>query len=101
MLGPVLDDSRWGQCMLTLRQEGLDIMDVSATASGAYYASILACLPVVAKVDTAQNLRLNPTLLNRDGSPHPFNQYGHFLTPLHVKALDTYDKAIEIDRDLS
>ena len=101
MLGHYLDDSQWGQCLLKPRLGGIGIMDVSATASGAYYASILACLSVIAKLDTAKNLGLNPTLLHMDGSPYPSNQCGHLFTLLHRETSDTYDKAMKIDRDLS
>ena len=67
---------------------GIGVMDIMSTASGAYYASTLACLPVIAKVYLAQSLGLNPVLFNRftsphkpigalfnrNGSPHPTNQ---------------------------
>lgn len=77
------------------------IINISNTAPGAYYASILACLPVIAKVDAAQRLGLNPSSFGRDGHPHPSNQYGETIRALHKQVTEVYDEAMEIDRDLS
>ena len=53
-LDHVLLDNQWGQCLLKPRLGGLGIVDVVSTATGAYYASILSCLPIIAKVDEVQ-----------------------------------------------
>ena len=62
MLGHDIDDAQWGQCMLKPKLGGIGIMDFSSMAPGAYYAGTLACLSVIAKVDSAQSLGLNPAL---------------------------------------
>ena len=76
-------------------------MDIASTATEAYYASILACLPVVGKIDEAQSLGLNPTLFLPDGAPQPSNAYANIIRELHEEVPRTYDEAMEIDRDLS
>ena len=65
-------------------------MDVASTATGAHYASILACLPTMAKIDEAQNLGLNCALFDRDGSPHHTNSYRHLIMTLHEEMSRTY-----------
>ena len=76
-------------------------MDIASTAHGTYYASILACLPVIGKIDEAQGLDLNPTLFHSDGFPQQSNAYANTICDLHGEITRTYDKAMEIDRDLS
>ena len=76
-------------------------MDIASTAYGAYYASILACLAVIGKIDEAQSLDLNPTLFLPDGLPQPSNAYANIIRDLHEEVTCIYDKAMEIDRDLS
>ena len=96
-----LEDSHWGQCLLKPKLGGIGIMDIASTAYGAYYASILACLPVIGKIDEAQGLDLSPTLFLPDGFPQPSNAYANTIRDLHEEITCTYDKAMEIDRDLS
>ena len=46
MLGHSLSNNQWKQCLLKPRHGGLGIMNLEATANGAYLASVLACLPI-------------------------------------------------------
>ena len=104
-LGEALDhellDNQWGQCLLKPRLGGLGIVDVVSTAAGAYYASILACLPIIAKVDEAQSIGLNCTQFTSDGLPHNSNTFRRIIVDLHEDRTRVYDGAMEVDRDLS
>ena len=93
-----LEDNQWGQCLLKPRLGGLGTMDVASSAAG---ASVLACLPTIAKVDEAQKIGLNCTLFDRGGFPHCTNAYKHTIIMLHAQMTRTYDEAMEADRDLS
>ena len=101
MLSHDLDDAQWGQCLLKSRLGEIGVNGNCVYGLVYVYDSILACLPAIAKVDLAQSLGLKPVLFNRGGSPHPTNQYGCLPSALHVDVSDTYDRAMEIDRDLS
>ena len=104
-LGEALDhellDNQWGQCLLKPRLGGLGIVDVVSTPTGAYYASILACLPIIAKVDEAQSIGLNCTLFDIVGFPHNNNTFRRLILALHEDMTRAYDEAMEADRDLS
>ena len=104
-LGEALDnellDNQWGQCLLKPRLGGLGIVDVVSTAAGAYYASILACLPIIAKVDETQSIGLNCTQFNSAGLPHNNNPFRRIIVDLHEDMTRVYDEAMEADRDLS
>lgn len=93
MLGHDLDQCQWRQC--------LGVMDITSTVAGAYYASLLVCLPAIGEIDLAQSLSLSPTLFGKDGTPHQTNLYRELLQPLHVGVHRVYDEAMEIDRTLS
>ena len=96
-----LEDNQWGQCLLKPKLGGIGIMDIASTAHGAYYASILACLPAIGRIDEVQRLNLNPTLFQPDGFPQQSNAYADTICDLHGEITRIYDKAMEIDRDLS
>ena len=101
MLSQALTDAQWGQCLLKPRLGGIGIIDIASTAAGAYYASILACLPAIAKVDEAQKLGIDAMAFNSNGLPLPSNQFGDMINTLHGIVSQVYDAAMEIDRDLS
>ena len=101
MLSQALTDAQWGQCLLKPRLGGIGIIDIASTATGAYYASILSCLPVIDKVDEVQKLGINAMAFNSDGLPLPSNQFGDMINTLHGIVSQVYDAAMEIDRDLS
>jgi hypothetical protein len=101
MLSQTLTDTQWWQCLLKPRLGGVGIIDLASTATGAYYASILSCLPVIAKVDEAQKLGINATAFDREGLPLPSNQFSDMICALHAKVSQTYDDAMEIDRNAS
>ena len=98
-LDHVLLDNQWGQCLLKPRLGGLGIVDVVSTTTDAYYASILSCLPIIAKVDEVQRLGLNCTLF--DGFPQNSNTFRRIVLALHEDMTHAYDQAMEADRDLS
>ena len=104
-LGEALDhellDNQWGQCLLKPWLGGLGIVDVVFITTGAYYASILSCLPIIAKVDEAQSLGLNCTLFDGAGFPHNTNTFKRLVLALHEDMTRAYDQAMEADRDLS
>ena len=101
MLSQALNEDQWGQCLLKPRLGGLGIIDIASTAAGAYYASILSCLPVIDKVDEAQKLSIKAMAFNSDGLPLPSNQFADMINTLHGIVSQAYDEAMEIDRDLS
>ena len=82
-LDHVLLDNQWEQCLLKPRLGGLGIVDVVSTATGAYYASILSCLPIIAKVDDTQRLGLNCTLFDGAGFPQNSNTFKRIVLALH------------------
>ena len=100
-LDHVLHDNQWGQCLLKPRLGGLGIVDVVSTATGAYYASILSCLPIIAKVDEAQRLGLNCTMFDGAGFPQNSNTFRRLVLALHEDMTQAFDQAMEADRDLS
>ena len=101
MLSEALNDAQWGQCLLKPRLGGIGIIDIVNTVPGAYYASILSCLPTISKVDEAQKLGLNASAFDSSGLLLPSNQYGNVISALHRQVTLVYDEAMEIDRDLS
>ena len=101
MLSKDLNDAQWGQCLLNPRLGGIGIIDIVNTAPGAYYASVLSCLPVISKVDEAQKLGLNASSLDSSGLPLPSNQYGDTISALYRQVTLVYDEVMEIDRNLS
>ena len=101
MLSQALTDTQWGQCLLKPRLGGIGIIDIVSTAAGAYYASILSCLPVIDKVDEVQKIGIKAMAFNSDGLPLPSNQFGDMINTLHGIVSQAYDAAMEIDRDLS
>ena len=101
ILSKELNDAQWGQCLLKPRLGGIGIIDIVNTAPGANYASILSCLPVIAKVDEAQKLGLNASSIDSTGLPLPANQYCDIISALHRQVTLVYDEAMEIDRNLS
>ena len=100
MISEALNDTQWGQCLLKPRLGGIGIIEIVNTAPGAYYASVLSCLPVIAKVDEAQKLGLNASSFDSSGLPLS-NQYGNTISVLHGQVTIVYDEAMEIDRNLS
>ena len=101
MLSEVINDAQWGQCLLKPRLGGIEIIDIANTATGAYYASILSCLPTISKVDETQKLGINASAFDSTGLPLPSNQFGNMINALHEQVTQVYDAAMEIDRDLS
>ena len=71
MLSETISDAQWGQCLLKPRLGGIGIIDIASTATGAYYASIISCLPVISKVDEAQKLGINATAFDTSGLQLP------------------------------
>ena len=101
MLSQALTDAQWWQCLLKPRLGGIGIIDLASTATGAYYTSILSCLPVIAKVDEVQKLGINATAFDREGLPLPSNLFSDIISTLHARVSQTYDAAMEIDRNMS
>ena len=101
MLEHDLNESQWRQCLIKPRLGGIGIMDISATVRGAYYA--IHCPPpcLIAKVDTAQQLNLDPTLFSKNENPDPRNLFGEILIPLHTSISKLYDSIMELDRKSS
>jgi hypothetical protein len=100
-LDHALLDNQWGQCLLKPRLGGLGIIDVASTAAGAFYASLLSCLPIIAKVDEVQKLGLNCTQFDQNGFPHATNTFREIIQALHEEATQAYDQSMEADRELS
>jgi hypothetical protein len=74
---------------------------VVSTATGAYCASIISCLPIIAKVDEVQRLGLNCTLFDGAGFPQNANTFRRIVSALHEDMTHAYDQAMEADRELS
>ena len=83
------------------RLGGIGIIDIASTATGAYYASILSCLPAIAKVDEVQKVGINATAFDSSGLSLPSNQFGDMINALHGIVSQVYDAAMEVDWDLS
>ena len=100
-LSQAISDAQWGQCLLKPRLGGIGIIDIANTATGAYYASVLSCLPAIAKVDEVQKLGINAAAFDSNGLPLPSNQFGDTINTLYGVISQVYDAAMEVDRDLS
>jgi len=101
MLGHRLTNNQWNQCLLKPRHGGLGIMNLEATANGAYFASILACLPNIDAVSVHQGLGLHAMSFDASGVMCDTNAFLDIISPLYVIIQQLHDCATSYDRSLS
>ena len=101
MIGHSLSSNQWKQCLLKPRHGGLGIMNIKATANGAYLASLLACLPNIENVSMVQNLGLHAMSFNANGSMSESNSFSAHIVPLYNTMQQLHDDAASYDRSTS
>jgi hypothetical protein len=101
MLGHRLTNNQWNQCLLKPRHGGLGIMNLEATSNGAYFASLLACLPNIEAVSVHQSLGLHAMSFDAAGSMCDTNSFLDITMPLYAIIQQLHDSATSYDRSLS